>query len=202
MTCLASVLSGLPSGNQCTPANFTLDVHAVLNVNEITNEALPVLGISPASPLELHDLVLLRGSPDSCPALDNAEALSSPEISPFKTFTTTKASLMFILAEPDVYIPGARRKDDWEYEDDKSEDHREKEDADKATETANYSYEDMILETDTERFVVAFSFWPGIYSPGLVLHLCPVLRFLRSPSCRVLYPTTRILRRMIVRTKV
>ena len=165
-------------------------MHAVLNINEIKSEALPVLGISHGSPLELHDLVLLR-RPDF-------EALSSPEISPFKTFTTTKACLIFISAEPDVYIPGVRRKDDWEY-DDKSEDRGEKEDADKATENANYSYEDMVLESDTERFVVAFSLGPGIHSPGLVLHLCPVLR---SPFRRVLYLTTRILRRMIVRTKI
>jgi hypothetical protein len=140
------------------------------------------------SSLELHDLEL-QGSPDTLAVLDFVEAFS-PEISPFKTFTTSKASLGFDIAEPDVYIPGVRRE---ECEDgNESEDHGEDEGAEKM----NYNYEeDMILETDSEGFVTAYLFGHDTHMCALVLHLCSILQFLSSPPRRLPRPSPPLRRR-------
>lgn len=125
------------SGDLCTP-EFSFRVEeAVLDLRDIGKVVSANHGILTSSSLELHDLAS-QSSPDPPTTLDcddRPDVFCSPEISPFKTFTTTKAPLGFDITKPHVSVCHVRKDDG--YGD---------------VEHMNYSYEeDMILETDCER---------------------------------------------------
>jgi hypothetical protein len=85
--------------------------------------------------------------------VDFIEAFSSPEITPFKTFTTTKAPLKCDITKPTVYIPGMRSMDDDRYENcNELEDYEEGEDV----ENTHCGYQDIIFEVESERSVSVF----------------------------------------------
>jgi hypothetical protein len=137
------------------PENLPPDVHRdlVLDLRYMKREAFPSYGAS--SVLFLSNNLIPESSLDTA-VLDFLE-VPSPEISPFKTFATTKASLRYDVTKPDVSIPDVRRSDGRKCEDNnESENHKKNEDAEKNKEIADYSgdyEEDMVLETDSERSV-------------------------------------------------
>jgi hypothetical protein len=152
--------SASKSSDACTPENLPRDVPCdpVLDLRYLEREALPNYGVS--SILSASNNPTLGGPGDTSAVSYFAEAIPSPEISPFKTFATTKASLGYDVTRPDVSIPDVRRSDDSKCEGgSESEDCPEHEDAEKNTENVNFNgdyEEDMVLETDCERLVTTF----------------------------------------------
>lgn len=125
-------------------------MHAVLDLRDMRKIVFPDhCGILASSSSELHDAPS-QSSPDAF-----LDLVFSPEISSFKTFTTTKASFGFDTTRPSVSIPRVRRRDDGEYEDGDQSKNGEH----KHPEKLIFDYkEDMIIETDSEGFVSAYSF--------------------------------------------
>jgi len=139
-------------GDLCPSESLISGVCATLDLCDATKVAFPSHGISSASSLEWDDPAS-ESSLDIPAVLDSVKAFS-PEISPFKSFTTTKASLGFGVVKPDVSIPCARRNDN----SDRYEDHEDQigfKDAESVDDKENYE-EDMVLETDNDRFVLVF----------------------------------------------